>query len=416
MAGDWEALKWGDIACLHYGKSLKGYKESTGNVRVFGTNGPIGWCNEPICDFSSIVIGRKGAYRGVHFADSPFFVIDTAFFLELKEKQLVDIKWAYYQLLTQDINGLDSGSAIPSTRREDFYHLTLSLPPLAEQKAIAHILGTLDDKIELNRRMNETLEEMARTLFKSWFVDFDPVRAKLDGRQPAGMDAETAALFPAEFQDSELGKIPKGWEVVPLGEVAYILNGHAFKSKDFTSSGIFLMRTRNFSQSGYVASTESDVFLPESFLESHPQYIAEEFDFHLVMVGASVGKTSLLFHHLLPVLRNQNMWCFRPKADKLGRFFLNFSVSEVASRVSGWATGSARSFFRKSDFQKHEIIRCSPHLMANFETQMHAIYRRISLNQIQSRSLASLRDTLLPKLLSGELQIKDAKKFVEDAV
>src|SRR5690606_370307 len=99
------------------------------------------------------------------------------------------------------------------------------LPPLKEQKAIAHILGTLDDKIELNRKMNETLEAMARAIFKSWFVDFDPVRAKMDSRQPYGMDTETAALFPDSFEDSELGKIPKGWKAGRLDEIIHIIGG-----------------------------------------------------------------------------------------------------------------------------------------------------------------------------------------------
>ena len=103
------------------------------------------------------------------------------------------------------------------------------LPPLDEQRAIAHVLGTLDDKIELNRRMNETLEAMARAIFKSWFVDFDPVRAKVEGRQAFGMDAETAALFSNSFQDSPLGKIPKGRQVKSLDEIAEFLNGRAIQ-------------------------------------------------------------------------------------------------------------------------------------------------------------------------------------------
>ena len=147
-----------------------------------------------------------------------FFVIDTAFYLEPKTE--IDLTWAYYELLTQDINSMDSGSAIPSTSRDSFYNLHVRVPPLSEQHAIAHILGTLDDKIELNRRMNETLEAMARALFKSWFVDFDPVRAKAEGRQPEGMDADTAALFPDSFEDSALGKIPKGWRVGNIGDLA----------------------------------------------------------------------------------------------------------------------------------------------------------------------------------------------------
>jgi restriction endonuclease S subunit len=120
------------------------------------------------------------------------------------------MRWAYYELLTHDINSMDSGSAIPSTSREALYNLPVRLPPISEQHAIAHILGTLDDKIELNRRMNKTLEAMVRAIFKSWFVDFDPVRAKAEGRKPEGMDSDNAALFPDSFEDSELGKIPSG--------------------------------------------------------------------------------------------------------------------------------------------------------------------------------------------------------------
>ena len=173
---DWQETCWGDIATLEYGRALRGYDIAQGPFRVFGTNGPIGWHDKALCEHASVIVGRKGAYRGVHYSADPSFVIDTAFYL--KPKVGMDVRWAYYALLTQNINEMDSGSAIPSTSREEFYGLPVSVPPLSEQRAIAHILGTLDDKIELNRRMNETLEAMARALFKSWFVDFDPVRAK----------------------------------------------------------------------------------------------------------------------------------------------------------------------------------------------------------------------------------------------
>ena len=181
---EWRPSLWGELATLEYGKSLRGYNATTGPYEVYGTNGPIGRHSEALCPYAGVIIGRKGAYRGVHYSPDPFFVIDTAFYL--KPKVEMDTRWAYYQLLTQDINGMDSGSAIPSTSREDFYSLPVDVPPLPEQRAIAHVLSTLDDKIELNRRMNETLEEIARALFKSWFVDFDPVRAKMEGRWRQG--------------------------------------------------------------------------------------------------------------------------------------------------------------------------------------------------------------------------------------
>lgn len=144
-------------------------------------------------------------------------------------------EYVYYNLSTRKNeirNQAAGGSAQPILNKCDFSRLAITLPPLAEQKAIAAILGSLDDKIELNRRMNATLEEMARALFQSWFVDFDPVRAKIEGRAPVGLDAETAALFPAAFQDSPLGPIPKGWSVSTIGEFARNHDGRRIPVKE----------------------------------------------------------------------------------------------------------------------------------------------------------------------------------------
>ena len=207
-AGEWRSALWGELATLEYGKSLRDYDTAPGVYKVYGTNGQIGWHSEPLCPCASVIIGRKGAYRGVHYSPDPFFVIDTAFYL--KPKVEIETRWAYYELLTQDINGMDSGSAIPSTSREDFYGLPVRVPPLPEQRVIAQVLGTLDDKIELNRRMNETLEEMARALFKSWFVDFEPVRAKMEGRWRPGESLPACPLSTTNYP-------PTGWWIRSLG-------------------------------------------------------------------------------------------------------------------------------------------------------------------------------------------------------
>ncbi len=232
MNTNWTETTWGDIATLEYGKSLRGIQDPEGLYHVYGTNGPIGKHSEPLCPYPSVIVGRKGAYRGVHYSREPFFVIDTAFYL--KPKVEMDTRWAYYQLLTQDINGLDSGSAIPSTSREDFYALPVWLPALDEQRAIAHVLGALDDKIELNRRMNRTLEEMARAIFQDWFVDFGPTRAKMEGQDPY-LPPELWDLFPDQLVDSELGEIPEGWEVRELPTYSS-LNPESWTKKNLPES------------------------------------------------------------------------------------------------------------------------------------------------------------------------------------
>ena len=170
------------------------------------------------------MIGRVGAYCGcVHYVSRASWVTDNAIVALPKDGN--DIRYLFYLLGSLELQRTAIGSAQPLMTQGGLKVVRTKAPPLAEQKAIAAVLGALDDKIELNRRMNATLEAMARALFQSWFVDFDPVRAKLDGRPPAALDPATAALFPASFQDSEAGHVPKGWTIQPVGEVVDCVGG-----------------------------------------------------------------------------------------------------------------------------------------------------------------------------------------------
>ncbi len=155
---DWTQCRWGDIAKLAYGRGLAGYQtHAPSPIRVFGTNGPIGYTSNALASGPGVIVGRKGAYRGIHYSPGDYYVIDTAFYVV--PTQEIDLRWAYYELLTHDINGLDSGSAIPSTSRESFYSLEVALPTLQEQRAIADVLGSLDDKINSNRRLKACLAQ-----------------------------------------------------------------------------------------------------------------------------------------------------------------------------------------------------------------------------------------------------------------
>jgi type I restriction enzyme, S subunit len=158
----WNRKRWGDIATLEYGKSLRDYRAEGGKYRVFGTNGPIGFHHEALCNSAGIVIGRKGAYRGIHYSRDPFFVIDTAFYL--KPKTPFDLKWAYYELLRFDINSMDSGSAIPSTSREDFYGIPVVVPPVRIQDAFGKIVGGWFAKAFANAQESRTLATLRDTL------------------------------------------------------------------------------------------------------------------------------------------------------------------------------------------------------------------------------------------------------------
>lgn len=150
-------MLWGDLISLEYGKPVKDKACTDGNVPVYGTNGQIGTSHlKPLCNHPSFIVGRKGAYRGVHYSAVPFSVIDTAFYVEPKSDNL-DLKWAYYKFLTYDINRMDSGSAIPSTDRYELYSIKVDLPTIATQKRVVALLGSIDEKISQNQKVNDNL-------------------------------------------------------------------------------------------------------------------------------------------------------------------------------------------------------------------------------------------------------------------
>ena len=303
--------------------------------------------------------------------------------------------------------GYVSGSAIPRVVLKDFRRAPIPVPPLAEQKAIAHILGTLDDKIELNRKTNETLEAMAQTLFKSWFVDFDPVRAKLDGGELTGLYSETAALFPSAFQDSILGLIPKDWRVMTIGG---------------TCANIFSGGTPRTQVSGYWRGSIPWLSSGETrgrFIIETEKTITDEgvknSSTRLACAGCTViagagqghtrGQTALLtFDSYI----NQSVVALTANSELSSDLFLFF---DLARRYEEFRQLSDSHSSRGSLTTKLLAgVRCvlpPRELIAEFDKAVGPMVARITTNLRQSRTLAILRDTLLPKLLSGELKIGD---------
>lgn len=303
-------------------------------------------------------------------------------------------------------NAIQTG--VPHTNLGILRNTPLTLPPLAEQKAIALVLGALDDKIELNRRMNATLEAMARTLFQSWFVDFDPVRAKLDGYKPTGLDASTAALFPATFQDSPLGHIPQGWAIKPVGKVVDCVGGgtpstaepkywddgthHWTTPKDFSSlrAPILLDTDRKITDAG-IAKISSGL-LPAGTL--------------LLSSRAPVGYLAIA---AIPVAINQGFIAMKCNERASNFFMLNWcqaNMTEIESR----ATGTTFAEISKQNFRPIPVVLPPKELMAAFTAKVTPLYAKITANLQQSRTLATLRDSLLPKLLSGELRVAGVQR------
>jgi len=404
---DWRKTRWGDIATLEYGRALRGYANSKGSFRVFGTNGPIGWHHEALCKHPSVIVGRKGAYRGIHYSADPFFAIDTAFYLKPKDE--MDVRWAFYALLTQDINGMDSGSAIPSTNREEFYSLPVSLPPLEEQRAIAHVLGTLDDKIELNRRMNATLEAMAQALFKSWFVDFDPVRAKMEGRD-TGLPKEVADLFPDRLVCSELGEIPEGWMVSEIGEEVDAVGGatpstkesrywngqHNWATpKDLSKllSPVLLNTDRSITDAG--VGKISSGLLPQGTVLLSSRAPIGYLAITAVPTAVNQGFIAMICRRRLPAMYVLS-WCY-----------------ENLEYIKGISGGSTFAEISKKTFRPLPVVVPPKKVLGVYDEASRLLHGRVVSNTRESTLLASLRDTLLPKLVSGELRVQDDERLVK---
>lgn len=226
---EWKEIQLGDFIRLRRGHDLTANERRKGTVPVIGSAGENGFHDTALVQGPGLTIGRSGVgSMGVAtYVPTDYWPHNTV--LYATDFLGNDPRFAYYFFLNFDLRRYNSGSAQATLNRNYIYPIAIRIPDLPEQKVIAAMLGALDDKIELNGRMNATLGAMARALFQSWFVDFDPVHAKADGRAPVGLDERTASLFPAQFQDSELREIPAGWGVRSLDQIANYLNGLALQ-------------------------------------------------------------------------------------------------------------------------------------------------------------------------------------------
>lgn len=329
------------------------------------------------------------------------------------DKEIMLPMFAYYWFsspkMVKYIQQLNTGSTVPLINLEILKNLPIPVPPMSDQQAIACILGALDDKIELNRKMNRTLEEIAQAVFKSWFVDFDPVRYKAAGQDPPGLAPHIADLFPDSFEDSELGEIPKGWQVRPIGELVRVVGGgtpstrepafwggeHAFCTpKDMSSlqSMVLLDTERRLTDLG-LSKVSSGELPPGTVLLSS---------------RAPIGYLAITE---IPVTINQGiiaMIC----DQVLPNVFVLFWLQSNMDRIIAKANGSTFLEISKQNFRSILTFEPNKTILDKFKHAVEPIYKQIVAGEKQSRTLAALRDTLLPKLVSGEIRVPDAERIV----
>ena len=333
----------------------------------------------------------------------------------------LDAGFLRYYLVSPHVQSMllswaDSGSTRKALTKQMIESFEVSAPAdVDEQRAIAHILGTLDDKIELNRRMNETLEEMARALFKSWFVDFDPVRAKMDGRwcrgqSLPGMPADLYDLFPDRLVDSELGEIPAGWDVSEIGREVEVVGGSTPSTKEPTfwqDGDIHWATPKDLSnlQSLVLLGTERKITSAG----------LKKISSGLLPVGTVLMSSRAPVGYLaiaqVPLAVNQGFIAMKCN-KRISNTYIFFWCEENMEIIKANAGGTTFAEISKRNFRPLKIIVPVTGTMPLFDSIFDPIMKRITVNDLESRFLAALRDTLLPKLVSGE--VGDAERSVEN--
>ena len=327
---------------------------------------------------------------------------------------------------------LNPGAIFESLKCADIPKFKVPFPPIPEQKAIAHILGSLDDKIELNRRMNATLEGMAQALFKSWFVDFDPVidnaikagnpipdelAARAEVRRQALADGtanrEAAKPFPAAFQETDsMGWIPEGWETQALYDIANFVNGAAYKGADFSGSPEALPVIK-------IAEIKAGIAAQTKFTQVNKgdKYRVEDGDILLSWSGNPDTSIDTFIWTDGPGYLNQHIFNVRLH-DELERYFVYYQLKHLRSTFAEIARDKQTTglgHFTAGDMKRLMVFKLKSPLLDHFNTAVSSIYLRSYANRLAIKTLTKLRDTLLPKLISGELRIPETEQRTEEA-
>ena len=373
---EWKQYKLGELLTLKYGKDHKFLKE--GDIPVYGSGGIMRYANNSLSIGPSILIPRKGSLNNIIFVNKAFWTVDTMFWSIINDI-IVNPQYLYYYLKQIDFPSLNVGSAVPSLTVSVIENIDVTLPNLQTQNKIAEILLSLESKIELNRRINDNLEQQAQALFKSWFVDFEPFKK-------------------GKFIDSELGMMPEGWQVEELGNITNSITEKVGKRTDIkvlspVNTGDLLLSEEYFTKQVYSKNLAKYIMVAPNDFAYNPARInigsigMNTFDFSgCVSPVYVVFRCEKEYHHFFNIF----------KATK------NFK-EEVNTR----AIGGVRQTLSYKDFSLIKIVYPPKEAVERFNKIYSHIMTLIKKNVLENKRLHQTRDTLLPKLMSGELKIND---------
>ena len=377
---EWKEYKLGEITNMKNGKKRP---HNNGVFPVYGGNGIMDYSDIYNAE-NAIIVGRVGAYCGcVYKCDGKCWVSDNA--ISVSAKEIVDTHFLYYLMTSLDFHHHHIGGAQPLMTQDIIGDFTVSIPPMPVQHQIVQILKFLDDKIEVNRRINDNLEQQAQALFKSWFVDFEPFR---DG----------------EFVDSELGRIPKGWKVGTMNELGDVVGGSTpskAKPEYYTNNGIAWLTPKDLSISQRKFTSKGEIDITQDGYDSCSTKLMPRGTV-LFSSRAPIGYITIAKND---ICTNQGFKSVIPTLA--GTAFIYCFLKEATQEIENKATGSTFKEASGALMKSLSAIIPASVVLDKFENLMSPILKQQETVEEEISRLAELRDTLLPKLMSGELKVKD---------
>ena len=376
-----------------------------GPYPYYGASGVVDRVDGFLFDGQYLLIAEDGenlrtrATPIAFLADGRFWVNNHAHIV--RGNHHADTRFLNYALSNLDISGYLTGSTMPKLTQRNMNQILLTVPPLPEQRRIAHILGTLDDKIDLNRRMNQTLEEIARAVFQDWFVDFGPVRAKLEGREPY-LPPELWDLFPDRLVESELGEVPEGWGVGVLDDAVELLSGGTPKTSvpEYWDGGIPWYTAKDAPSLSDIFVLNTERSLTQAGIDNSSTKILP-FGTTVITARGTVGHLACLG---IPMAMNQTCYGIRG-AKGYPDFFTYWNTRNTVSQLRARTHGTIFDTINRETFKIAETVLPPTEVAGAFEFVVKPTMERILGNLKESRALVAHRDALLPKLVSGEVGI-----------
>lgn len=370
---DWVETTLGDVCEIKYGKDHK--KLNDGNIPCFGSGGLMRRVSEILYDKPSVLIPRKGTLTNLFFIDEPFWTVDTLFYTKINSSKILP-KYLFYKLKTYDLESLNVGSAVPSLTTAVLNQFPFTIPNIPEQKSIANVLTAFDDKIELLQAQNKTLETMAQTIFKEWF-----------GKYQIGDD------------------LPEGWRVEKLGDILETyLGGTPSKSKnEYWDDGS--IPWINSGEVNNFRITRGTTLITKLGLEKSATKLLPKGTVVIAITGATLGQYSIL----------EIESCFNQSVvgilgnNKIKSSFIYFWIANNIHAIIRNATGGAQQHINKENVNSFEIILPSDKLLNKFQSIVEPMMDKISNNEFETQTLRKTRDTLLPKLMSGQVRVNNTK-------